>query len=827
MIDHPTPQSEGSDRVPDVVTRYRPDTIATFAHDDQTFTFTCANGVSLYITVVTDRIFRLRYALEGELMPDFSYAIDPQFQPPVPELHFEEFEDFYAIATYQVTCQIMKDGLLVNFFDQEGNAICEDDTGFYLRESLMEGISSIKVTKKAPRGKQYFGLGDKSCSLDLRGHALENWCTDAFGYTPATDPLYRAIPFYQALHEGIGYGIFLDNSYRTRFSFDRTDNGVSSFSANGGEMNYYFIYGPSLTSVTQQYLELTGKPELPPLWALGFHQCKWSYYPDTKVREVARTFRALEIPCDAIYLDIDYMDEFRCFTWNKDFFPNPAALIADLKQDGFESVVMIDPGIKVDKDYWVHQEGLKGGYFCKREDGMLMKGPVWPSECHFPDFTHPSTRAWWGGLYRELVQEVGVSGFWNDMNEPAIFKINYKTFPDTVRHHYDGHHCSHKKAHNIYGMQMSRASLEGVQQLRPDKRPFLLTRATYAGGQRYAAAWTGDNIATWGHLHLANIQAQRMSISGFSFIGSDIGGFAENPTGELFVRWLQLGVFHPLMRVHSMGNHLDGGAPIDPEAIAELEASGLVQDQEPWSFGDEYTALAKAAIELRYRLLPYLYTAFQRYVTVGDPVLKPLSFYDQRDKNALKREEEFVFGNQILVAPVSSPDVRAQEVYLPREDWYHFWTGVHYEGQQEVHVATPLEHTPFFVAAGTVLPLAPVMQYTRERPIEEMTLRAYYKRGVAHSELYQDDGDGYGYRTGQYVRHTFELNGTEHQMVLRQRRQGDWKPPYRTFRVEVIGLPFDAVACRVDGQMIAPETDGAWVLPADFQEAAFAERPLS
>ncbi len=279
----------------------------------------------------------------------------------------------------------------------------------------------------------FFGLGDKASELNIRGKAFENWCTDAFGYTAETDPLYRAIPFYYGLHEGLGYGIFFDNSYRTRFSFDRKENQVSSFSADGGEMNYYFIYGPELTDVTKQYMALTGKPELPPLWSLGYHQCKWSYYPQSRVQELAQEFRDKKIPCDAIYLDIDYMDEFRVFTWNKDFFPDPKGLVDDLKAKGMQTIVMIDPGIKVDKNNWVHQEGLKNGYFCRREDGMLMKGPVWPPECHFPDFTHPKVREWWGGLYREMIQDIGISGFWNDMNEPAIFKINYKTFPDTVR----------------------------------------------------------------------------------------------------------------------------------------------------------------------------------------------------------------------------------------------------------------------------------------------------------------------------------------------------------------------------------------------------------
>ncbi len=809
-------QSEGSDRVPDIITRHFPSVVNEFSQDKHYFEFTCQNNIVLSIHVLSDKIFRLRYCIDGEFMDDFSYALDPNFKAQEPEIYFEEFEDYYAIATYEVTCQVMKKGLLVNFFNKDSETICEDNAGFYQRESLLEGISKIKLTKKAPKGKMFFGLGDKSHNLNLRGKAFENWNTDAFGYTPETDPLYRAIPFYYALHQDLAYGIFLDNTYRTRFSFDRQDNQVSSFSASGGEMNYYFIYGPDLTEVTKQYAQLTGKPELPPLWSLGFHQCKWSYYPENRVRALAKEFRERKIPCDAIYLDIDYMDEFRCFTWNEEFFPNPVSMIKDLKADGFETIVMIDPGIKVDKNYWVHQEGIKGKHFCRRADGMLMKGPVWPSECHFPDFTNPRTRDWWGGLYKELVNEVGISGFWNDMNEPAVFKINYKTFPESVRHDYDGHHCSHKKAHNVYGMQMSRASFDGIKKLRPQKRPFLLTRATFSGGQRYAAAWTGDNLATWEHLHLANIQSQRMSVSGFSFIGSDIGGFAENPSGELFVRWLQLAIFHPLMRVHSMGDHLDGGAPIDPEVVKELQRSGKVQDQEPWSFGDEYTDLARKAIELRYQFLPYLYTAFRKNTIDGDPVIKPLAFYDQKDKFAAEYEEAFIFGDHILACPVSTPSALARDVYLPKNDWYDFWSNEFHNGQQLVHVATPLDKIPIFVQAGSVLPIAPVMQYSNERVIEEMTLNVYFKNGIETSELYQDSGDGYSYKTGNYALYSFKVEGSSDQLTLSQKRTGKLKEGYKSFKINWIGLPFDVSVCIIDGIEMSIE-DGVSIVNPDFK----------
>ena len=290
------------------------------------------------------------------------------------------------------------------------------------------------------------------------------------------------------LKEGIGYGIFFDNSFRSHFDFAAERSEVTSFWAQGGEMNYYFIYGPGLLDVARSYTKLTGTPELPPLWAFGYHQCRWSYYPEIKLREVARGFRERAIPCDALYLDIDYMDGYRCFTWNKDHFPNPRKMVSELAEKGFKTVVIIDPGIKIDLDNDICNEGIDKGYFLKRQDGPFVRGRVWPGECFFPDFTHPDVREWWARLYLDLIRKDGVRGVWNDMNEPATFDLEGRTLYEDVRHDYDGHPCSHRKAHNVYGMQMSRASYEGVKRYSYPYRPFLITRATYSGGQRFASA---------------------------------------------------------------------------------------------------------------------------------------------------------------------------------------------------------------------------------------------------------------------------------------------------------------------------------------------------
>ena len=789
----------GHDRFDDVFTEYQPDVVVKAGIIEDTIFFKTENAILLRVKVLTERIIRFTYTFQHTFEADFSYAIDDKFVGQGVAFSFSEATDFYHLSTDCLRVNISKNGLKVTIFDENNVLISQDTEGFTARTTLVHGTTEVKITKATDKNEAFFGLGDKSCSLNLRGQKLQNWNTDAFAFEADTDPLYRAIPFFFGLKKGVGYGIFFDNPFKTHFDFAKTKKNQISFSADGGQVDYYFIHGPSLTEVAQQYTDLTGRPELPPLWSLGFHQCRWSYFPESRVREVANKFRAMQIPCDAIYFDIDYMDGFRCFTWNKKYFPDPKTLIADLKLQGFQSVVMIDPGIKKDDEYWLYTEGVAKDFYLKRADGDLMFGQVWPGECVYPDFTHPAVRHWWGQLYEGLYNDENVAGFWNDMNEPANFKVWHKTIPDDVRHDYEGLLSSHKKAHNIYGMQMSRATTEGLKRLQPTKRPFLVTRASYAGGQRFAAVWTGDNLATWEHLQIANRQIQRLSISGFSHCGSDIGGFMQEPTGELMVRWLQMGIFHPFYRIHSAGNNEAGDSLTDETTMLEsLEKRRL--DQEPWSFGEPFTALGKAAIELRYQLLPYIYTTMMQHVNTGIPVIQSLIFYDQNDKNLLGVEREFTFGQHILVSPVIEEGSKNQTLYLPKGDWFDFYNGKKYVGGKNITVETPLSKMPIFIKSGAVIPIYPVMQFTNERAIEVLDLKVFYTKETEYSELYEDSGDGYGYRLGEFSLSFFEVKGTPKSLILSKNTEGSFETSYETIRLVFVGLPFKIKAIRVDGK---------------------------
>ena len=762
-----------------------PNHIVEFSQDSDKIYFTTDNGVVLQITILRGSIIRFRYATNYNFEPDFSYGIDPDATMGYSKLEVVENDTEYIISTARLNILVDKKTLRTQISDLEGTIINEDELGFHWEENYEYGGNTVKLSKITQSGESFYGMGDKAMHSNLKGKRVENWVTDQFAFAKEQDPLYKAIPFYVGLNKGKAYGIYFDNSFRTGFDFSQERRNITNFWADGGEMNYYFIFGPDMSKVVSSYSSLTGTPELPPMWALGFHQSKWSYYPESNVKEIASDFRKHRIPCDAIYLDIDYMDGFRCFTWDKNHFPDPKRMISELEEDGFKTVVMIDPGIKVDREYWIYNEALENDYFCKRGDGPLMHGKVWPGECNFPDFTNPAVREWWAELYKEFMSDLGVHAVWNDMNEPAVMEVPTKTAPLDTRHNYDGHPCTHRKAHNVYGMQMVRATYEGVKKYVYPKRPFVITRAAFAGTQRYSSTWTGDNVATWEHLWIANVQVQRMCLSGYSFVGSDIGGFAEQPDGELFARWVQLGIFHPFCRVHSSGDH---------------------GDQEPWSFGSEITDIVRKYVELRYQLLPYLYTMFYKYTKENIPMVQSLVFFDQEDSQTHFRTDEFIFGEKILVCPIQEPNAQGRRMYIPRGDWYDFWTNEHVTGGKEKWVAAEIDMLPIFVKAGAIIPKYPVQQYVGEKKIEELVLEVYYKEGTEASEVYEDANNGYDYKKGRYSLSNYKLTGKENSLTIQLFKDGTFDTEYEMVRLSLHGLPFEIVNVMVDNEEISIES---------------------
>ena len=729
------------------------------------------------VVVVTNEIIRIRVAPHGVFLEDFSYAV-PKLEQKAAEFTLFEDELEFRVATKSINCHIRKKDFFISFSDQNNHVTSTDAVPMHWEENVKFGGYYVFCTKTCHPEESFFGLGDKPTEFNLRGKRLKNWNTDAYSFQWNQDPLYRSIPFYISVNEGIAHGIFFDNTFKAQFDFGGEDTTKTSFWADGGELQYYYIHGPHMMDVVKSYHILTGTHPMPPLWALGYHQCRWSYYPEAKVKKIARGFRDNKIPCDGIYLDIDYMDGYRCFTWNRKYFPDPKKMISELAADGFKTVVIIDPGIRVDDNYSVFREGKEKRYFCRRSDDYFMEGHVWPGRCQFPDFTNPEVRTWWGGLFDELVQ-MGVAGVWNDMNEPAVFGAG--TFPDDVRHQYDGFRGSHRKAHNVYGMQMVRSTYEGLRNIMKNKRPFTITRAGYSGVQRFSSVWTGDNVASWEHLKLGNIQCQRLSVSGIPFCGTDIGGFSGEPDGELFTRWIQMGTFSPFMRAHSAGD---------------------TKEREPWSFGEPFTAINRKFIELRYKLMPYFYSTFWEHHRYGFPILRPIVMHEQDVKLNHFRQDEFTYGDKILVCPVMEPGQTNRNVYLPKGKWFNFWTHEIVEGGKEVNVATPLETIPLFVKAGSVIPEYPVMQYVGEHEIEEVKQNIYYSDYEVNSFLFEDYGETFAYEQDIYLEKKFVVNGNSREMTIHQSMEGLYTPRYEGYHLNIIGLPFKPGKILADGKVV-------------------------
>ncbi len=734
-----------------------------------------AGPALLSVTVLAEDLVRIRFSPTGTFGPDRSRAVIRQSWP-LGHPEITDDPDHLGIQTRGLRVVIGKKPLRIIVQDPAGAVLVADDS---LRGMAWAG-SEIRVWKRMPQDESYFGFGEKAGRLDRGGTAMTMWNSDIPAYTADTDPLYETIPFFLGVRHGKAYGVFLDNSYRSSFDMGKQCRDAYAFGVEGGELNYYIFTGATPASIIERYSELTGKMPLPPRWALGYQQSRWSYPSETRVREIARGFRDRKIPCDVIYLDIDYMDGYRIFTWNRKNFPDPKRMTADLAAEGFKIAVIVDPGIKVDTAYAAYRSGLAGNHFVRYPDGRLYTGKVWPGVCAFPDFTDPGARAWWGGNFDGLVA-AGVRGFWTDMNEPSVFDVPTKTMDLDVLHNDDGLHTSHAKNHNVYGLEMTHATRDGLEHLMPGERVFVLTRASYAGGQRYAAAWTGDNVASWEHLAMALRMCLNFSLSGQPFVGSDIGGFIGAPSGELFARWLQLGVFTPLMRGHSVINE---------------------RNKEPWAFGPEFTDINRSTINLRYRFLPYIYTVMREASVTGIPAMRSMVLAFPDDERSAGIDDEYMFGSELLVAPVLEESARQRTLSLPRGTWYDLWTDSAAVGGQDITVAAPIGRLPLFARAGAIIPTQQVVQYADEAPADPLTILVYPPKGENESstDYYEDDGHSLRYTRGEYFLRTITQKQTgSTRTITLGAPHGTYKPQARSVVLELHAVPGPPEAITLNG----------------------------
>lgn len=615
-------------------------------------------------------------------------------------------------------------------------------------------MGGVVATFAIERGTSLYGGGETTGALERRGQRIVNWNTDAYAYK---DPsLYQSHPWVMGVREdGTCFGLLADTPNRLVMDFGK---GVE-FRAQVPSLPVIVIERESPEALLRALAELIGTLPLPPKWALGYQQCRFSYFPDSEVVRVARTFREKHLPCDVIWYDIDYMDRFRSFTWHPSGFADPIALRRTLGDLGFRAVAILDPGLPVQEGYEPYASGTRGDHWVKSAQGDVWTGKVWPGTCAFPDFTRAATRRWWAGLVAEWMTD-RVDGVWNDMNEPAIFDVASKTMPETNRHDADaelGGPGFHARYHNVYGMLMARASRDGALLAHPDRRPFVLTRANFLGGQRYAATWTGDNRATWEHLRLSVPMSLSLGLCGQPFSGPDLGGFGGAPDGTLYARWIGVGALFPFARGHS--------------------EKGTAR-REPWSFGAEVEATARRALETRYRLMPYLYTQFEHASRTGVPVMRPAFFADPRDLTLRAEQSSFLLGGDLLVEPsldeTPTPGASPTSERLSRKGAP--WRRANVLGTKDA-AADP--HLPrLFVRPGAAVPLGPVMQRVDEAPLEDVTLLASLDAdGRAVATLYEDAGDGFAHERGDYLRTTITVERQGGRVNVKVRSEGGWKPP--------------------------------------------------
>ena len=726
------------------------------------------------ITVYSPSVIRVRMD-RHPLDSGFSYAVIAR--PVTTKVQATQNNHEINVITDSLRLRITKDPFSICFLTPSGEVINEDEAG--LTTSWIG--DEVTTYKKMQEGERFIGLGEKTGNLDRKGEAYTNWNSDKFGYAANQDPIYATIPFYIGIHHHINYGIFFDNTFQSDFNFGASNNRFSSFGARGGEMNYYFIYHPQMKDIITSYTALTGRMPMPPLWSLGYQQNRYSYYPDTEVLRIAQTLREKKIPADGITLDIHYMDAYKLFTWNKERFPHPKQLSSQLDKMGFKLTVIVDPGIKVEDGYAAYESGKKANIFLRYSDGKNYTGQVWPGWCHFPDFTSVKGREWWKEQIKSYMRD-GVRGIWNDMNEIATWG---QKMPNNVIFDYEGHPVTHQQAHNIYGLEMVRASYEGAREALKE-RPFLLTRAAYAGSQRYSAIWTGDNRAEEDHMLLGVRLLNSLGVSGMPFSGMDVGGFTGNPTISLYARWMQIGAFIPYFRNHTGVN---------------------TKSSEPWAYGEEVLEISRNYINLRYCLLPYLYSSMYEATRTGMPVMRTLALTNTFDPNVYdtRYQNQYGYGSAFMIAPFEST-LQFGQIYFPEGKWYNLYNDSLIAGRQEIITPLNIKTLPVYVKESSIIPMQSLIQSTSEQPSDTLSLHVYKGDKQNTFVYYEDDGKSFDHENGVFYQRAITYHPADKKIFL-EKVNGTYSSKFQYIRLLLHGFS-EKKSITVNGTMLPVQTNG-------------------
>ncbi len=693
--------------------------------------FNCENNIQVEVENISSGILRIWFDTDGFKRNNESFAVVKKGDENS-TINVSEQPGSYEIYTGDLIVRIEKSPFQIRVFDKYQKLLMEDfqERGF-VADSIE--ISSFKTLKP---GERIYGLGEKNGLLDRVGSRFKMWNSDKPCYATNEDPLYKSIPFFMS---SSGYGIFFDNTYKTEYDFGVESGNYYSFSSPGGEMEYYFIYGPTYKQMISRYMELTGKPIMPPAWALGFAQCRGLLTSEHLTREIAKGYRDRQIPCDIIYQDIGWTQYLQDFEWRNGNYDDPEKMLSDLETEGFKVIVSQDPVIsQANKSQWQEADSL--GYFVTDiRTGKTYDMPwPWGGNCGVVDFTNPKVAYWWGD-YQQKVLDDGVRGFWTDMGEPAW--SNEESFDRLNMKHHLG---MHNEIHNVYGLTWDKVVSEQFEKHNPNTRIFQMTRAAFAGMQRYTFGWSGDsgngNDVTngWKQMEAQLPMALSAGMCGIPFWTTDISGYCGEITdyeamSELYVRWLQFGAFNPLSRIHHEGNN----------AV------------EPWLFGEDTERIVKETIELKYRLFPYIYSYAREAHDTGLPLMRALILEFPDDPEVANLDSEFMFGQKLLVAPVLEEGAAFKKVYLPEGEWIDFNDPQNtFTGNQWMDYPVELETIPMFVKEGAIIPQMPVMQFIGQR-IDYPLLISVFPAGInkkASFNVYEDDGETNNYKSDVFVK---------------------------------------------------------------------------
>ncbi|HEX3697838.1 MAG TPA: glycoside hydrolase family 31 protein [Polyangia bacterium] len=744
------------------------------------------------VDVLRVDLLRLKISQAGRFDDSPTFAASFQ-EPSAPPFKLDETDDTLTLDTGRLKLVVGKQPFTVDAFRADGSVIFEDSRDDVGNGGYRQLNDSFMITRRIGPHDSIYGLGEKTGHFDRRGRTFILWNTDVLaqnvlstnrlheadltlnGRSTNFDPYYASIPFFYHCRANNGdakmAGFFIDNGYKANVDFSSRNQ--YSYRFGGGQYTEYVFAGPNMADILSAYTFVTGRMQAPPMWALGHHQCRFHDYTDEQILAIGRTYRERDIPCDVLWLDIGYMDGYRVFTWDKTKFCDVPGMIEKMKAHKLRLVTIVDPGVKAEVGYSVFDEGRARNLFCKTEAGQHYVGHVWPGRTVFPDFVKPEARGWWSELNAGHVQN-GIAGIWNDMNEPATADVE----PFAMRFDRDGANHPHERYHNQYALLMAMATHQGMRTAQPHVRPFILSRAGFAGIQRYAAQWLGDNCSDWNHLQMSVPMSMGMGISGQPFIGGDIPGFSSTPTPELAVRWTQYGALTPFCRFHN-----EAGEP----------------DQYPWSFGPGVEKRSRAALDLRYRLLPYIYSAFMRASETGEPVQRPFVYDFQNDRHARETEDAYLFGDALLVAPVLGLGHTARHVYLPQGTWIDWYTGEKHPGGQFITAAAPLDRIPLFARGGRVIPgYSTTPRSTMDHHPDRLELRVVVpdEDGEFYSCLHEDDGLTDAHLSGAFLRTTFCLARQGDRVRVNAKVTGNGYPEFRRrlFRLTFLGCRPDKLA---------------------------------